>query len=335
MHSGLTNLNNTCFLNAAMQSFISSPSAISCLHAASTLAQDTTMLTELQKLERMIRTHPQPAIVNMKEGFYKTIPVIFQNEHQHDVCDLFGGLMDSLSTPELPSQKRRSASSSVQSLTSTVFTGATQETFRCTSCSFHEVKVPVDFRIVVLPVNGNQSGSPVPLKQFFFDFNSPGALPNKTCSRCRSNNTTTSTTAFTTAPPSLMVQLIRFDHTMTKQFYPVSFPYDLDLPGIAASYSLVAVTRHLSSPVGTQHGGHYVADVKEADASWWRCDDESVTPSLNPTGIGSIDNTPYLLHYEKKLRAGAELGLREIKHNKTTTKKRDRDKREGEQGERR
>ena len=254
-------------------------------------AQDPTMLTEIKKLELEIRSGQQPAIVNMKDGLYRTLPNVFRNKGQHDVCDLFMCLMDSLSAPEL------NASRSEQNFTNTVFTGATQETFQCTVCSHREVRDPVNFNIVMLPVNENQSSISVSLNELFSRFTSSGMLPDLNCTGCRMNNMITSTTAFTTAPPSLMVQLMRFDNTLTKQFRPVSFPQNFILPGVAASYSLVAVTRHLSSSF--DHG-HYVADVKEDDGSWWSCNDELVTPCLYPTAIGTIDNTPYLLHYEKR-----------------------------------
>ena len=52
----------------------------------------------------------------------------------------------------------------------------------------------------------------------------------------------------------------------------------------------------------TQIGGHYVADVRESDGSWRVCNDEAVehlrAGSL-PTNPGSIEDTPYLLFYER------------------------------------
>jgi hypothetical protein len=100
--------------------------------------------------------------------------------------------MDSLSTPEqeeeeeeeesaggalsTPGDEFLSASSTARSLTNTVFTGATQQTFQCTACRCCEVKDPVDFSIVMLPGGGNQSSPPVPLDQLLGCYISPGVL---------------------------------------------------------------------------------------------------------------------------------------------------------------
>ena len=47
-----------------------------------------------------------------------------------------------------------------------------------------------------------------------------------------------------------------------------------------------------------QLGGHYVADVREPDGSWWVCNDESVTQCTSVLDSGSIENTPYLLLFQ-------------------------------------
>ena len=51
-----------------------------------------------------------------------------------------------------------------------------------------------------------------------------------------------------------------------------------------------------------QIGGHYVADVRESDGSWRVCDDEAVEhlrAGSFPANPGSIEDTPYLLFYER------------------------------------
>ena len=146
-------------------------------------------------------------------------------------------------------------------------------------------------------------------------------MANYKCDDCNLRNTTTGTTSFASAPQNLVVQLLRFDSTLTKQFRHVDYPFVFNLPesGVArsssssssssssmlATYDLVAVVRHLTltSGRGVQLGGHYVADVREPDGSWWVCNDESVkqcTSSGSVLDSGSIENAPYLLLYEKR-----------------------------------
>ena len=144
-------------------------------------------------------------------------------------------------------------------------------------------------------------------------------MANYKCDDCSLRNTTTGTTSFASAPQKLVVQLLRFDNTLTKQFRHVNYPFVFNLPesGVArsssssssssvlATYDLVAVVRHLTltSGRGVQLGGHYNADVREPDGSWWVCNDESVaqcTSSGSVLDSGSIENAPYLLLYEKR-----------------------------------
>ena len=151
-------------------------------------------------------------------------------------------------------------------------------------------------------------------------------MANYKCDDCSLRNTTTGTTSFASAPQNLVVQLLRFDSTLTKQFRHVDYPFVFNLPesGVArsssssspsssssssssvlATYDLVAVVRHLTltSGRGVQLGGHYVADVREPDGSWWVCNDESVTQCTSSGSVldsGSIENAPYLLLYEKR-----------------------------------
>jgi ubiquitin C-terminal hydrolase len=110
-----------------------------------------------------------------------------------------------------------------------------------------------------------------------------------------------------------VVHLNRKDDHNVKQFLPVVYPLVFELPesqvstsAVLASYELVAVARHRTvTDEGTQKGGHYVADVREPDGSWWVCNDESVLPlrasraSACPADPGSIEDTPYLLFYER------------------------------------
>jgi len=206
----------------------------------------------------------------------------------------------------MPDEGKRKAASTCRSV-SDVFAGETQETLRCAQCSACRSNTSILFRIMQVPgYDGDQSE--ISLETLFDNFvASSEYLPGFVCQDCSSIGTTTCTTSFIAAPKNLVIHLTRMSESNVKQFRPVLYPLKFELPSsasaILASYELVGVARHLSvTGRGTQMGGHYVANVRESDGSWRVCNDEVVEhlrAGSSPTNPGSIEDTPYLLFYER------------------------------------
>ena len=121
-----------------------------------------------------------------------------------------------------------------------------------------------------------------------------------------------------TVPDVLIIHLKRFEYIPGQYFMArekieslVNFPVqNLDLReyckggavgGAGAQYDLYAVSEHM----GTQHGGHYTAVVKNyRNSRWYSCNDSSVSESQAEAGV-----TPnaYVLFYQRR-GAGARWG---------------------------
>jgi ubiquitin C-terminal hydrolase len=315
---GLINLTNTCFVNALLQCLISSSSVASCIHDEYTLATDGKVLAQLKRVHQQLRALKKTfKPIDITTGLFKVLQTTkstarFTDKEKHCPCELLDILLGgSLSTPPVRSGKRRNAASSVQGV-SDVFAGTTQHLYQCasSSCSIR-LNEPVLFRTLQLP-GFVEDQSPITLEQLFANLMAPEFLAGFKCPHCNCTNTTTRTTSFATAPQNLVVHLNRMDENNEKQFRPVVFPLVFDLPdssvtasSVPASYCLVAVARHRSVDIGEgiQGGSHFVAHVREQGGSWWLCNDTSVAKlqsSCSPDDPGSIEDTPYLLFYERR-----------------------------------
>jgi ubiquitin C-terminal hydrolase len=308
--AGLKNLGNSCFANALFQALLSSVSFASRIGDPLTVAGNMSALTQFKKLAEQLRASRNSKIIDIDDGLSEVFPVKFQNKRQHDIFEFFDGFQNLLS-------KRRNPVSTVHKGACDVFQGTTKTTLQCSQCHFRLEKDPCKFSTLQLPgfVDGQSSNrGAITLEELVRIFLSRSETDNYKCANCSFRNTTTHTTSFASAPQTLVVQLLRFDKTLTKQFRQVNYPFVFKLPessvarssssssSVLATYDLVAVARHRTLPNerGMQLSGHFVADVREPDGSWWVCNDESVERCTLPGSAGTINDSPYLLLYEKK-----------------------------------
>ena len=110
-------------------------------------------------------------------------------------------------------------------------------------------------------------------------------------------------------PPNiLIIHLNRFTYPRSGTGHRldnrIKYPVELVHKSLAAAYKLVAVGRHS----GSFQGGHYFAWVRYGD-TWWKCDDEKVTPLERFSPDSEDGARAYMLFYEKLDKAGEAAGF--------------------------
>ena len=73
---------------------------------------------------------------------------------------------------------------------------------------------------------------------------------------------------------------------------PVSFEFQLPVPGRAVPYTLQAIVVHH----GEAGSGHYTAFVKSVDENWYYCDDNVAPQLVSPAQVLAAE--AYLMFYE-------------------------------------
>jgi len=106
------------------------------------------------------------------------------------------------------------------------------------------------------------------------------------CARCKREDNFTKQLTVQRFPQVLVIHLKRFKVDFTKREklntgvnIPLTVdmapyaPYSKDASKSNANYELYGISHHS----GSLSGGHYIADVKTTDGSWFRCNDSMIS----------------------------------------------------------
>jgi ubiquitin C-terminal hydrolase len=182
------------------------------------------------------------------------------------------------------------------------FTGLTRSTLKCPYCSKSENRAAV-FTTLPLPiVEPATPGASVSLADCLAGYQRAETLTAGNewdCPTCGLVQATKQIT-IVTLPPVLIVQLVRFDNSLTKIGKIVTYNQDLNLNG--SQYRLKSVIHHDGPSLGM---GHYTASVLH-DGQWYYANDETVLQKDGPEPDNDKQQA-YILFYERNDQAAVDL----------------------------
>jgi ubiquitin carboxyl-terminal hydrolase 8 len=323
--SGLVNIGNTCYMNAAIQ----------CL-------SNTTMLTEYfltkEYLKDIVRTKKEASMCieyyKLLNGLWEENCVIkplsfkkvlgelelkFNNFFQHDSQEVLSLLINILhislsyevdikyegnSKNELDNMQIKSIKTwskhfkKQYSKILEIFYGQFQSKLICEKCNKYSNNFD-PFCLIALPINNNMNN----IYQCFDEFTSIEKLDNQNkwkCKYCKEHCNAIKQISIWKIPNILIIVLKRFNHeTGEKINLDINFPIDnLNLSKYIngydkydAKYEAYGIINH----VGNIGYGHYYAYCKNIDGEWYNYDDSHISKLKN-----IITENAYVLFYKKK-----------------------------------
>lgn len=279
---GLSNLGNTCYMNASLQ----------CLRCVLNLNKYIAAVCDSEdKLDKItnnaivheyfnfvqkIWTTPRPTFspMDLKMTLNQTK---FRGWNQHDAQEFTNFILDTIHE----SLKKKGEKTSIISET---FFGQYKSIVICAKCNYESVTYE-DFMFLTLPVTGHFKDS---LRQF----NNSETLDTDNvykCDKCHEKSKALKQIIIHKLSSVLIVHLKRFDKYRKIDTY-MEIPHEFH-DDYKNQYNLIGVVNHY----GSFFAGHYTANVK-LDNNWYEMNDSSCR-QINPQY--AVTNAAYILYYQR------------------------------------
>jgi ubiquitin C-terminal hydrolase len=300
--AGLSNLGNTCFMNATLQCLLHIPAFVQGFEsggfAAGAHARQAVEGFAGKNVASIFRSLVQQfwdasrgggrhSFVPKEMAFnLRAVGRQFRLGRQEDAHEFFTQLLDRMRDSELraagidpdrvPSDKQRLAQTT---FVDRVFRGFLRNQMRCPSCSF-ESNTYDPFLGLPLSIMGQRTNSVKSAIESFTQVETLGEGNEWRCERCKKKVRATKQMTVHKAPPVLAIMLKRFEFAGfgRKISKDVSYRLQLRVPVSGdqreAVYRLTGVLVHAGSTI---HSGHYFSYVQGANGSWTCMDDDRVS----------------------------------------------------------
>ena len=300
---GLSNLGNTCYMNAALQCVYGTAAFKDAFMKDLSGLPNGELSTELRNLLKEMSSASKEAVKPLQlkllvQNSFHGFSGSSQQDSQEFLTALLQRLHEELST-------NTSGESTEESLVSRVFHGQLQTTLNCENCHQATLKCdPFMFLSVSIPSQAQQGKTTtIELTDCLKTFTKEEFFGDNCwfCTQCNKHADMRRKAVVSIPPQVLIVYLKRFRqdshgirHKITAT---VQFPRLLDLTtfmtsGKSAKFNLFAVINH----AGTISSGHYTAFCKHG-TQWYQFDDSRVT-TLNENEI--VTSGAYVLFFLHK-----------------------------------
>ena len=308
---GLSNLKNTCYLNAAVQGLQSCTLLREAIIKAPVKDWKESRLTRRMKVLFLEMANPYRHIPWAPEELFNEICtweqcVKWKEKSQEDAGELITCLIEKLSEENKTAGK--------------LFSAAQVNTTKCKNCK-EETASEEKFQTIELNIDGSESdkgdgekeGKAIgELLRRYSEWETLTKNNEYECVRCGKHQEADRKTMFVFGPKILVMQLKRFKKkeengitTVSKLTTKVKFQEELRLPcqlssvGVTANYKVKAVIEHKGP---TASNGHYVAYVREGN-QWIEWNDET---GESVTWAKVENSEAYILFWEKIEEEGAQ-----------------------------
>jgi ubiquitin C-terminal hydrolase len=297
--SGLPNLGNTCFANAALQCILNTEALKSHLSQSNSFSKFTSELKSIFASQGKLDPSGLLKLVWKKSQVFRPYE---QNDAHEFIVFLLDQLHEEMKVPAQGFQNQQDLDITKaekswikymeqnSSLVSREFQGLLKNSLVCLNCKkIKERFEPFMYLSLSIPVNGESS-----IEKCLKDFQDEDLLDGNNrwfCKNCGSLEETTKKTEFARVPNHLIVHFKRFKDAMRKNcnFIGYGERVSLMVDGVVVGFELYAKIKH----VGSMGGGHYVAVAKQGNS--WFCFNDS---SVDQTSFRPSADT-YLLFYKR------------------------------------
>ena len=309
MIAGLTNLGNTCYMNAVMQCLNSLGSLVMYFKGGEYLKDihpgskyDGTLANEISATFKTMNSTPGPislsSLKNLIGNLYSPFKG-FEQEDAHEFLiklvellfeDLSGAKMASPRSTPVNIDVYRGQADGKASKILEILQGTHRITILCRSCQYTTSSFEPFNVLSLSPSPTKKSNIKDLLRCYYGDTNI-----DYTCPACNKQGFSFQKYEIEKLPQVLIIHLKRFDvdkDGVRKNHQFVDFPLkNLKVCNGESLYNLVSITNHY----GTLSAGHYTSFCKLPSAGdWYKCDDSVITKMAASVKSSSA----YMLFYE-------------------------------------
>jgi ubiquitin C-terminal hydrolase len=276
--NGISNLGNTCYMNAALQC-LRYTIPLSYFLIIKQINTNNQLLLEYQKLIKNSWNNNNNIIIprQFKNILDKTTHY-FKGFRQHDSQEFLSYLINQIhDTLKLNNNK---------SIISELFFGSFEQSVICPNCNNISITYQ-PFIDLQIPIYQNQSLD-FCIKQFINDEKLDNMNMYK-CEKCHQSVNATKKIKLHKLPDYLIITLKRFNK-LKKLSFNITFPTNNFIIN-NKSYNLYATINHY----GGKSGGHYTANVLHPNKNWYKMNDSS----CQKINSNIINNSIYIAFFKR------------------------------------
>ncbi|XP_053933781.1 inactive ubiquitin carboxyl-terminal hydrolase 50 [Cuculus canorus] len=315
--TGLTNLGNTCYMNATLQCLCSVPPLLeyflSGKYETALPEENDESVTAFGSLISSMWCGKSDCV--SPEGFHsafaKRYPV-FSRGMQQDAQEFLICVLDELHKAFIKPSKRRHGTEAEASrgsvgetsIITQLFEGQLSYSVKCLKCKT-TINRPENFTILSVPIPSKTSCSLQDCLEHFFQQDTLTRNNQVHCFCCGTKQDTAVKGTVTKAPQIIIFHLKRFEwqgeserKLLTDIYYPLNnldlSPYTSSLPCKDTRYSLCATVNH----AGLLDDGHYTAFCKHVISENWYIFDDAQITKIPDSSVQT--DTAYLLFYTRQ-----------------------------------
>ncbi|XP_039142513.1 ubiquitin carboxyl-terminal hydrolase 21-like [Dioscorea cayenensis subsp. rotundata] len=306
--AGLSNLGNTCFINAVLQCITHTVPLVEKLRSVNhprCSAEDEEFCALCALRDHVERSIAMSGHIIVPEQFPSNLSKIssdFVLGSQGDSHEFLRCLLDSVDNCCLQPKSKEKPSLEEDSLVKQVFGGRLKSQLKCSECNHHSDTFEP---LLDLSLEINNADSVTEALESFFRVEKIDDEETKfTCGGCNHQVTVEKQLTLDQAPEVVSLHLKRFENNglcIEKITKPVKFELELDLKPFVSStnaegqftYDLYAVVVH----VGDGCMAHYYTFIRSSPSAWHWMNDSKV---MGVSESLVLDEPAYLLFYKKQ-----------------------------------